>query len=179
MTHQFACRKRSAEGDILDLVEFEPRETPPGRTSSGRKVRKTNSLNLRFNSKYRNPNNQEFLMGELQPLGKAFAILAVMMHGPDLPTELSQHEERRRIFIAAAAYALTKDDIDNVLSHQDHDELCIYLHNLLTTSCRPITSLLYNDARNFFQTMVFVSSKHNAEYKLHLGLIGTESVFDQ
>ena len=186
MTHRFACRKRSAIGDVISLdndVELEPYmstyEPPPGRTLSGRKVRKTNSLNLVFNSRYRNPENRELLMGEQQPLGKAYAILAVMMHGPLLPTEIAQHDERRRIFIAAAPYAMSKDDIDSVLSHQDFDELRIYLHNLLTTSCRPITSLLFNDARNFFQTQVFGCPQHNAEYKMHLGLLGTESVFDQ
>ena len=118
-------------------------------------------------------------MGEQQTLGKAFAILAFMMHGPPLPTEIAQHNERRRIFIAAAPYAMSKDDIASVLDHQDFDELRIYLHNLLTTSCRPISSLLFNDASKFFQTQVFSSPKHNAEYKMHLGLLVTESIFYQ
>ena len=58
-------------------------------------------------------------MGEQQTLGKAFAILAVMMHGPLLLTEIAQHDERRRIFIAAALYAMLKDNIDSssILSH--------------------------------------------------------------
>ena len=143
------------EGDIVDLEDdIDPSmstyEPPPGRTLSGRKARKTNSLNQLFNSRHQNPEIGELLMGEQQTLGKAFAILAFMMHGPPLPTEIAQHNERRRIFIAAAPYAMSKDDIASVLDHQDFDELRIYLHNLLTTSCRPITSLLFNDARTFF-----------------------------
>ena len=83
-------------------------------------------------------------MGELMPLGKAFAIIAVMTHGPDLPTELSMHNERHRIFMAAAQYALSEEDIATVLAHKDQDEKRIYYHNLLTTSCRPLNTLIYN-----------------------------------
>ena len=118
-------------------------------------------------------------MGELMPLGKAFAIIAVMTHGPDLPTELSLHNERHRIFMAAAQYALSEEDIATVLAHKDQDEKRIYYHNLLTTSCRPLNTLIYNEAREYFQEKVFTSPRINAEYKLHLGLGVTESVFDQ
>ena len=86
-------------------------------------------------------------MGELMPLGKAFAIIAVMTHGPNLPTELSQHNERHSIFMAAAQYALSAEDITTVLAHPDADEKRIYYHNLITTSCRPLNTLLYNEAR--------------------------------
>ncbi len=154
-------------------------EDSPGRTHSGRKARKTNALNIMFSSKYRHPDNRKTLLGQEQPLGKAFAIMAVMMHGPDLPTELNQHNERHLIFMAAAQYALSKSDIDFILASEDRDEKIIYYHNLLTTSCRPISSSLYNDSRAFFQKMVFTSGKYNAEYKLHLGLEATQSVFDQ
>lgn len=117
-------------------------------------------------------------MGELMPLGKAFAIIAVMTHGPDLPTELSLHNERHRIFMAAAQYALSEEDIATVLAHKDQGEKRIYYHNLLTTSCRAL-NLIYNEAREYFQEKVFTSPRLNAEYKLHLGLGVAESVFDQ
>ncbi len=161
------------------MESFEGGEITPGRTLSGRKARKTNALNVMFGSKYRHIDNRQTLMGQEQPLGKAFAILAVMMHGPDLPTELSDHNERHRIFMAAAPYAMSKSDIDAVLAHPDQEEKKIYYHNLLTTSCRPVLALMYNDARDFFQKKVFACPKHNAEYKRHLGLGATESVFDQ
>ena len=153
-------------------------EVLPGRTLSGRKIRKTNSLNVMFGSKYRHPGNRQTLMGQEQPLGKAYAIMAVMMYGPDLPTELSLHNERQRIFMAAAPYAMSSSDIDTVSEHPDDDERRIYYHNLLTTSCRPVSALLHNEVRDFFQTSVFTSPRHNPEYKLHLGLKVEESVFE-
>ena len=119
------------------------------------------------------------LMGQEQTLGKAYAIMAVMMHGPDLPTEISLHAERQRIFNAAAPYAMSSSDIATVLAHPDDGERRIYFHNLLTTSCKPLCAVLHNEARQFFQTCVFASPRHNPEYKLHLGLKDTASVFDQ
>ena len=185
---QNGCRvKRRREGDVVDLNGSESDENGPirshpssqGRTPSGRKDRKNNVLNKTFSSKYRHPDNRKELMGELMPLGKAFAIIAVMTHGPDLPTEIALHNERHRIFMAAAQYAMSEEDIATVLAHPDADDKRTYYHNLLTTSCRQLHTLLYNEARHFFQTKVFLSPKHNAEYKLHLGLSVEESVFDQ
>ena len=131
-----------------------------------------------FGSRYRNPANRKELMGELMPLGKAYAIIAVMTHGPDLPTELTLHNERHSIFMAAAQYALSADDIKTVLEHPDHEEKVTYYHTLLASSSRPLNILLYNEAREFFQDKVFGCAQHKAEYKLHLGLSDTESVFD-
>ena len=117
-------------------------------------------------------------MGELMPLGKAYAIIAVMTHGPDLPTEISLHNERHSIFMAAAQYALTEDEIKTVLEHPVAADKRTYYHNLLASSCRPLNTLLYNEAREYFQDKVFTSTTFNAEYKLHLGLSAEESVFD-
>ena len=86
-------------------------------------------------------------MGLELPLGKAYAIMAVMMHGPNLPTELNQHSERHRIFLAAAPYAMSKSDIETVLESSDQDEKKIYLHNLLTTSCRPVSAMIMYDVQ--------------------------------
>ena len=60
-------------------------------------------------------------------------------HGPDLPTELAAllalHNERRRIFMEAAQYAMSEEDIQTVLQHPESDDKKTYYHNLLTTSC--------------------------------------------
>jgi len=181
-------RKRRATDEVVDSedndeVDLDALDSSfshgQSRTKSGRKVRKTNQLNLMFNSKYRHPDNDNKLMGELMPLGKAFAIIAVMTHGPDLPTELSQHNERHRIFMAAAHYALSEADIRTVLDCQDTEAKRIYYHNLMTTSTRPFSSLLYNDAREWFQAKVFGNPSHDKEYWEHLGLARGESVYDQ
>ena len=178
--------KRPREGDVVDLDDSDwdesgsPSSHPsrPGRTQSGRIDRKNNPLNKRFGSRYRHPDNRKELMGELMPLGKAYAIIAVMTHGPDLPTEITLHNERHSIFMAAAQYALSADDIKTVLEHPDHEEKVTYYHTLLASSSRPLNILLYNEAREFFQDKVFGCAQHKAEYKLHLGLSDTESVFD-
>ncbi len=57
-------------------------------------------------------------MGELQPLGKAFAIIAVMTHGPNLPTELAERNLRHCLFIAAAKYALSDEGIQTFWNTQ-------------------------------------------------------------
>ena len=180
------CRKRRAADDVVedgDEVDFDELDSSfssgQGRTKSGRKVRKNNSLNIMFNSRYRHPDNQEKFMGELMQLGKVYAIIAVMTHGPDLPTEISQHNQRHRIFVAAAKYALSQEDLDIVLAHKDADEKRIYYHNLLTTSTRPLTTLLFNDARDWFQTKVFNNPCRPKEYWEHLGLDQGQSVYDQ
>ncbi len=132
-----------------------------------------------FSSRYRNPDNRKELMGELIPLGKTFAIIAVMTHGSDLPTEISLHNERHRVFMAAAQYALSADDmIKTVLEHPVPEDKCTYYHTLLTSSSRPLNTLLYSEACESFQDKVFTSPTHNAEYKLHLGLSVEESLFD-
>jgi hypothetical protein len=74
---------------------------------------------------------------------------------------------------------LSSGEIATVLADTDQEEKKIYYHNLLTTGCRPVSALLYNSARDFFQRKVFTSAKYNPDYKLHLGLAATESVFDQ
>jgi hypothetical protein len=120
------CRvKRRRVGDVVDLDASEsdengspsPRSIRQGRTPSGRMVRKNNVPNKTFGSKYRHPDNRKELMGELMPLGKAFAIIAVMTHGPDPLTELALHNERHRIFMQAAQYAMSEHDIQTVLEH--------------------------------------------------------------
>jgi hypothetical protein len=117
-------------------------------------------------------------MGELHSIGTAFAILAVMMHGPECPTEISQHKARERIFMAAAKYALTADEIKTIMGHKEEGDKIVYYHGLLTTGLRPIT-LLYNDARDFFQNKVFLPGKPNSEYMMHLGLSAGQTVFQQ
>ena len=89
---QNGCRaKRPREGNVVELDEFESDENGPprshpssqGRTPSGRKEskdRRNDILNRMFGSKYRQPDNQMESMGELMPLGKDFAIIAVMTH---------------------------------------------------------------------------------------------------
>ena len=179
LTHGYVCSKlkaevRSGERDADGAGSCDTQRTPSGRLS-----RKANYLNRMYGSKYRDPDNNKLLMGAKQPLGKAYAIVAFMMFGPNLPSELSLHAERHRIFMSAAPYAMSKNDIAFVLGHDNHCDKVIYYHNLLMTGCRVLISVLPNEARDFFQTRVFGNSIRNPDYQLHLGLDMSESVMDQ
>ena len=81
-------------------------------------------------------------------------------HGPDLPTELAAllalHNERRRIFMEAAQYAMSEEDIQTVLQHPDADDKKTYYHNLLTTSFRPLQTLLYKEARLSYILLIII-----------------------
>ncbi len=72
-----------------------------------------------------------------------------MTHGPNLPTELADHNLRHSLFMAAAKNALSNEEIQAVLAHSDKEEKRIYYHNLLTTG--PFSTTLYNEAREFFR----------------------------
>ncbi len=86
---------------------------PHTRAQLERLERRRNALNVLLSSKYRHPENDSTQMGKLHQLEKAFAILAVMMHGPNILTELSQHNAGEClihwIFLAAAQHALSKE----------------------------------------------------------------------
>ncbi len=61
-------------------------------------------------------------MGELQPMEKAVAIIAVMTHGPNLPTELAEHNPHHSLFMAAAKYALSDEKIQTILDHPNREK---------------------------------------------------------
>ena len=117
-------------------------------------------------------------MGKLHSIGTAFAIIAVVLHGPEIQTEGQEHLARERIFKAAAKYALSAAETQFVLDHKDQNDKLTYYLGLMSTASRPI-GLLFNDARDFFQNKVFLSGKPNPEYKLHLGLLPGETIFQQ
>jgi hypothetical protein len=54
-----------------------------------------------------------------------FVMLAVMLFGPDLPTELSRHNLCHLIFMAAAQYVLSEDEITTVLSENEITTACM------------------------------------------------------
>jgi hypothetical protein len=66
---------------------------------------------MMFNSRSRHPDNDKKSIGELQLLGKPFAI--------NLPTELAEHNLRHCLFIATALYALSDDVIQTILEQPD------------------------------------------------------------
>jgi hypothetical protein len=150
---------------------------PEKRTKSGRKSFK-NQLTLRFGSKARDPGHEELLMGQKLPLGKAMGILAVMMYGPNLPTQKERHGDRMLIWNSAAPYCLSPESIETVLQWPEEDEIILYMQGLLNTSTICVRNFLYNHARDYGQCDVFGSSSRNKEVQAHLGLTMEQSVMD-
>ena len=168
-------------GSVVDEIDFaglsdgDGSAAPPDRTKSGRMTFK-NELTRRFGSKYRDADNTEKLMGELMPLGKAFGIMAVCLHGPGLPTEKALHADRLEIWKNAAKYSLNEVTIQTILEWPDQTALVLYMHGLMNTALVCIRTDLPNRARFYGQHHVFCAGIRDAETQLHLGLDLTESV---
>lgn len=146
------------------------------RTKSGR-ISFKNELTKRYGSKFRVSYNDELLMGQKLPMGKAMGIMAVIMYGPNLPTEKVRHAERLLIWRSAAHYSLSPEIIKTVLEWEDEDELLVYMQGLLNTATLCIRNLLYNSARAHGQ-MVFAGGRRDADVQRHLGLTMEQSVLD-
>jgi hypothetical protein len=156
------------------IVNLSP---PEKRTKSGRVFFKNPPTKL-YRSKARDPDNELLLMGQKLPLGKAMGIMAVIMFGPNLPTEKARHRERELIWRSAAAYSLGPDAMEAVLEWHNEDEKIIYMQGLLNTSTFCISSLLYNSAHTYGQ-QVFAGSSREPEVQAHLGLTMEQSVMDK
>ena len=101
----------------------------------GRPSFAANPVNKKFNSRYRNPENKNKLGGKLLDLGKATGIVAVTLFGFDVSFEASNSGDRLRIFKSAAWYALTDEEVEEVLEHTD-DQVDDYLKGLVTAGIR-------------------------------------------
>ena len=60
-------------------------------------------------------------MGKNVTLGRACALVAVALMGPNIPLEEAGHEERLRIFKSAAYYALTDEELEEILETEVAD----------------------------------------------------------
>ncbi len=70
---------------------------PCGRPSFG-----SNPVNKIYNSRYRNPDNENRFQGRLPELGKATGIIAFTLFGFGVSLEVSAAADQRRIFESAA-----------------------------------------------------------------------------
>ncbi len=71
----------------------------------GRPAFSVNTVNLKYNSRYRNAENQNKLGGKLLELGRATGLVAMALFGYDVSLEAAHSEDRLRIFKSAAWYA--------------------------------------------------------------------------
>jgi hypothetical protein len=71
-------------------------------TSSGRLSVKRNAVNGKYGTIYRNTTMSKTIMGKTVTLGKACALVGVVLMGPNIPIEVAGHEERLCIFKSVA-----------------------------------------------------------------------------
>ena len=101
----------------------------------GRPAFSANPVNKRYNSRYRNPENQNRLGGKLLELGKATGLVAMALFGFDVSLELAHATDRLRIFKSAAWYALTEDEIKEIMEH-DEAQVDDYIKGIVTAGIR-------------------------------------------
>ena len=168
--------------EVVDAEEFSAQERTDrkGRalTNSGRPSIKKNAVNAKYGTNYRNASVIRPIMGKNVTLGRACALVAVALMGPNIPLEEAGHEERLRIFKSAAYYALTDEELEEILDTEDA-ALRLFLKGLCTAQCRLIKYVVPVAARDEFENVVFRPASKNAVIQKHLGLEMAQSIFDQ
>jgi hypothetical protein len=144
----------------------------------GRPSFAANPVNKKYNSRYRNPENKNKLGGKLLDLGKATGIVAVTLFGFDVSFEASNSGDRLRIFKSAAWYALTDEEVEEVLEHTD-DQVDDYLKGLVTAGIRLWRYEAPEEARRVFQNEVFAPLVENPIFQTHLALSPGQRVQSQ
>ncbi len=77
----------------------------------GRPAFSANPVNKKYNSRYRNSENQNKLGGKLLELGRATGLVAMALFGFDVSLEAAHAADRLLIFKSAAWYALTDSEV--------------------------------------------------------------------
>ena len=178
-------RKISLEREdhcVVDAEEFlaVERTDKKGRvlTSSGRPSVKRNAVNGKYGTNYRNSAVTNTIMGKTVTLGKACALVAVALMGPNIPIEEAGHEERMRIFKSAAYYALADEELEEILETEEA-ALRLFIKGLFQAQCRLLKYVGPQAAREEFENVVFRPASKDPNIQKHLGLEMAQSIFDQ
>ena len=147
-------------------------------TKSGRPSIKKNEVNTRYSTKYRSPSNQQKILGKSLSITKACAIIGTVMFGPEISLEDAGHDDRLRIFKAAAFYCLDDEALADILETQEA-VLRHFVKGIFQAAVRVMRYELAAAARLYFEVNVFKPARRNAEIQKHLGLEMVQSVFDQ
>ena len=106
-------------------------------TPGGRPSVKKLAVNAKYGTLYRNPLNTLEIMGKKLSIVKACALLGIEHFGPNIPLEEAGHENRLRVFKDAVHYALTDDELADILNTEDA-ALRLFLVGIFRTQCRLI-----------------------------------------
>ena len=146
----------------------------PGGRPSVKKLAK----NAWYSTSYRNPLDMLEIMGKKLTIGNACALLGIAHFGPNIPLEEAGHEDRLRMFKEAAYYALTDEELDDILNTDDA-ALRLFFVGIFRVQCRLIKFVGPAGVREEFEHCVFHPPSKDAVIQAHLGLSMAESIFDQ
>jgi hypothetical protein len=124
------------------------------------------------------PKRHGEIMGKKLSIGKACALLGIAHFGPNIPLEEAGHEDRLRVFKEAAHYALTDEELDDILNTDDA-ALRLFIVGIFRAQCRLIKFVGPAGVREEFEHCVFHPPSKDAVIQAHLGLSMAESIFDQ
>ena len=167
--------------NLSDLEETTPDKTNKKglvMTPGGRPSVKKLAVNEKYGTSYRNGRNTREIMGRKLSIGKACALLGIAHFGPNIPLEEAGHEDRLRVFKEAAHYALTDEELDDILNTDDA-ALRLFLVGIFRAQCRLIKFVGPAGVREEFEHCVFHPPSKDAVIQAHLGLSMAESIFDQ
>ena len=147
-------------------------------TPGGRPSVKKNAVNTKYAPGYRNALNTREIMGRKLTIGKACALFGIVHFGPNLPLEEAGHDGRLRVFKDAAYYALSDDELEDILD-TEQAALVLYLLGIFRAQARVIKFIAPASIRDEFEQSVFRPASKDPVIQSHLGLSMTESIFDQ
>jgi hypothetical protein len=147
-------------------------------TPGGRPSVRQNAVNAKYASSYRNALNTHEIMGKRVTIGKACGLLGIVHFGPNIPLEEAGHDSRLRVFKDAAYYALTDEELEDILNTEEA-ALVLYLLGIFRAQSRVIKFLAPADVRDEFEQCVFRPASKDPVIQDHLGLSMTQSIFDQ
>ena len=153
---------------------------------------KHNVVNSKYDSRYRNSSNKNQLLGRHvyivvhilhivhivhilyvmllarnMSLGQAIGLVGLTQFGLNVPLETSAHSDRVAVFRAAAHYALTNDEVEEILDVAEKP-LISYLKGLTITAMRMWKYVIPEHVRLYFEDNVFNPTRGDAEIQKHL-----------
>ncbi len=90
----------------------------------------------------------------------------------------SGHNDRLVIFRAAAWYALTEEELEEIMSCESEPMLKSYLNGVFRAAFRLWKYVMPVQARAVFQTEVFHPATVNPKLQSHLGMTIVQQIFD-
>ncbi len=83
------------------------------------------------------------------------------------------------IFKSTAYYALSDEDLEEILSCDNEPTMKAYIHGLFRAACRLWKFVMPVDAKTVFQTDVFDPATVSSTLQNHLGLTPAQRIFDK